>query len=66
MTTVNRNADAAASRGLLATARHISMLIAARFSPAQITSPRPKAGGATNITALQVERERLIADLKNE
>ena len=66
MTTVNRNADAAASRGLLATARHISMLIAARFSPAQITWQRPKAGGATNITALQVERERLIADLKNE
>ena len=64
MPIANRNADAAASPGLLASARHIAMLIAARFSPAQITSPRPKAGGATNITALQVERETLIADLR--
>ena len=64
MPIANQNVGAAASRGLLASARHIASRIAARFTPAPITWLRPRPGGATNITALQVERERLIADLR--
>ena len=64
MTTAREHAADAGSRGLLASARRLASRIGARFSPAPITWQRPKAGGATNITALQVERERLIADLR--
>lgn len=64
MTTAREHAADAGSRGLLASARRLASRIGARFSPAPITWQRPKAGGETNITALQVERERLIADLR--
>ena len=64
MPIANQNVGAAASRGLLASARHIASRIAARFTPVPITWLRPRPGGATNITALQVERETLIADLR--
>ena len=64
MPIANQNAGAAASRGLLASARHIASRIAARLGPVPITWLRPRPGGATNITALQVERETLIADLR--
>lgn len=64
MPIANRNAADAAGPGLLASARRLASRIGARFSPAPITWLKPKAGGATNITALQVERERLIADLR--
>lgn len=64
MPTVREHADAAASLGLLASARLSASRIVARFTPAAITWLRPKAGGATDTTALQVERERLIADLR--
>lgn len=64
MPIANRNADAAANPGLLASARRLASRIGARLGPAPITWLKPKAGGATNITALQVERERLIADLR--
>ena len=64
MPIANRNADDAASPGLLASALRLASRIGARFSPVPITWLKPKSGGATNITALQVERERLIADLR--
>ena len=64
MPIAREHAADAGSPGLLASARRLASRIGARFSPAPITWLRPKAGGATNITALQVERERLIADLR--
>ena len=64
MPIAREHAADAGSPGLLASARRLASRIGARFSPAPITWQRPKAGGATNITALQVERERLIADLR--
>ena len=66
MPTAREHAADAGSPGLLASARRLASRIGARLGPAPITWLKPKAGGATNITALQVERERLIADLKNE
>lgn len=64
MLTVKDIAAAADYPALLATARRSVSRIAARFTPARPIWLRPKPGGANAITSLMVQRELLIADLR--